>query len=104
MGPLKNSTLLALAAVAHGSKCAASKVQWGPCEDLGFNTTDTVQCADFAVPLDYTDKSSDETLTLQLIKAPALVQPSLGTIQINFGGPGDPGRTGLVDLASLLQA
>ena len=105
MGQLRNSALLSLAAAAYGSKCAPpSKIQWGPCEDLTVNATVPVQCGELTVPLDYTDTECTETVNLQLLKAPAPQQPSQGMIQINFGGPGDPGRTGLVDLASLLQA
>ena len=104
MGLLKKSGLLALAAVAHGSKYPTSGVQWGPCDDLEVNATAPIECADFAVPLDYTDESSDETLTLQLLKVAAPTQPALGTIQINFGGPGLPGRGSLAEAATLLQA
>ena len=106
MGPLRNTALLGLAAVAHGAEYPTAPpqdIKWGPCEDIA-NGSVPVVCAEYHVPLDYTNPSSNETLRLQLVKAPAPQQPSLGTIQLNFGGPGSPGRQGLADTGLILHA
>jgi hypothetical protein len=51
-----------------------------------------VQCGTLEVPLDYTNESSSETITLELVKWPAATQPApRGSILLNFGGPGADG-------------
>lgn len=81
--------LLASAAAAEGSP-AKGTINWGPCTD--FNSTEPIQCANLTVPLDYTDQTSNKTLELQLLRIPALRQPSKGSILFNFGGPSVAGR------------
>lgn len=68
------------------------KIRWGPCNTTEFSTTLKILCGTLSVPLDYTDKSFGETLELQLLKLPALIQPSKGSILHNFGGPGEEAR------------
>ena len=51
-----------------------------------------VQCADLTVPLDYSAKKSNSTLTLELLRVPALKKPSKGSVLFNYGGPGQVGR------------
>lgn len=48
-------------------------------------------CGTLEVPLDYTDPSSNETLTLELAKFPAIKKPQKESVLVNFGGPGIPG-------------
>ncbi|KAI0116151.1 TAP-like protein-domain-containing protein [Hypoxylon sp. NC0597] len=91
--------------VVQGSTAAAvrrdnySEIQWGPCD------IDTkglpVQCAKLTVPLDYTDKSSNRTLNLDLIKYPAQKQPRRGSLILNFGGPGQDGLNSMIDYAEI---
>lgn len=105
MGFIQSSLVLLLCAVTQGSSTyTISKIQWGPCDDIAVNSTIPIECSDFQVPLDYTKPTSNQTLTLQLLRVPAAVQPSQGSIQINFGGPGEPGRGSLVELGNVLQA
>jgi hypothetical protein len=73
----------------------ASSISWTPCS-TGKNTTSSLQCADFKVPRDYTNASSDETITLNLARLPAKTQPSKGSVFLNTGGPGIPQREGLI--------
>src|SRR5882757_6567105 len=72
--------LLVLAAPVR----AAAPLAWSDCSD-GF------QCANIAVPMDY-DRPRDTQLSLAMIKLPATDQAHrLGTLFVNFGGPGASG-------------
>jgi pimeloyl-ACP methyl ester carboxylesterase len=62
-----------------------------------------MDCGTLLVPLDYTNTSSNATLELQLARIPALSRPSRGSIQFNFGGPGEPGRPLLAQFAPVLR-
>ena len=89
-----------------GAACANNTsqptIQWGTCaEDLG--SVLPVDCGRLFVPLDYSEQNSDVTLSLELLRVPAPVQPAKGSILHNFGGPGEPGRAKLVSQAPLLQ-
>lgn len=82
---------------------ATPTIQWGACDGAIINSTlATVDCATLSVPLDYTEPQSNERLDLNLLRVRATFQPSRGSIQINFGGPGLPGRESLALLAQLL--
>lgn len=70
-----------------------SKLQWGPCNETEVPSGVPVECSVLYVPLDYTDKSSNETLQLDLVKVLSPVKPSKGSILFNFGGPGEPSRS-----------
>ncbi|KAK3384095.1 TAP-like protein-domain-containing protein [Lasiosphaeria ovina] len=97
------SRSLVCLAVADLAQAASSKIHWGPC-DLGeFNTTLSLQCATLRVPLDYSHPNSSSKIDLKVVKIPAAVQPSRGSIQLNFGGPGLPSRQAAVNIGPLLQ-
>lgn len=78
-----------------------NSINWGPCS---LNGTLPIDCANFTVPLDYTDLTSNRTLNLELLRVPAVNGPSKGSIFFNFGGPGVEVRTSLAGRARLLQA
>ncbi|WP_433306761.1 alpha/beta hydrolase [Actinoplanes sp. CA-030573] len=91
------TALVAAPAAASGS---AARVSWSPCteEELtGFG------CATYEVPLDY-DKPHGPTTTIALARRPA-GDPAhkIGTIFVNPGGPGGPGR-GMVTVADQIVA
>ncbi|KAH7324345.1 peptidase S33, tripeptidyl-peptidase [Stachybotrys elegans] len=88
--------LLSAAAVEAG-------IAWGECNDLPDTMPSTMQCANFSVPLDYTTGYSNQSLTLQLARLPAAVQPARGSILLNFGGPGATARASLGSLSSTLM-
>lgn len=97
----------ALGSTIHGAPLdndRGSLVQWGLCNETELPSEVPIECGTLRVPLDYTKSNSTATLPLELVKVPAAQQPSKGTIQFNFGGPGLPGRTGLAAQAPLLQA
>ncbi len=78
-----------------------SDINWGACE---LKAGPGYDCANLTVPLDYTDSKSNRTLTLQLLRVPAVNTPKKGSILVNFGGPGIDGRTQMNSTGSLLQA
>lgn len=63
----------------------------------------TFECANLNVPLDYTDETSDEELELDLFRVPATEEPVLGSVLVNFGGPGGTGAQNLPAYASQLR-
>lgn len=81
---------------------AGRQLQWTPCKiDWGFFAADIhveLDCATLNVPLDHTNLTSNKMLPLQLAKVNATKAPFLGSIILNFGGPGE---SGIQDLASL---
>ncbi|KAH7400966.1 hypothetical protein DE146DRAFT_654534 [Phaeosphaeria sp. MPI-PUGE-AT-0046c] len=89
---------LVLAAPFQGR---SSGIQWGPCDASleafkvagGYNGT--INCANLTVPLDYTNKSSNATIDLNLLRIPAPKGKSKGSLQFNFGGPGLVARSQL---------
>ncbi|KAH6658265.1 TAP-like protein-domain-containing protein [Truncatella angustata] len=78
----------------------SGNINWGPC---AFNGTLPIECGSLAVPLDYTDSSAHETLSLALVKVPAINAPSRGSILFNFGGPGYEAIQSLASLGAYLQ-
>lgn len=95
------ATLAATAVAQNGtSGGGSSTIRWGPCP--GGAAADPIVCGELPVPLDYTSNRTGETLALQLTKLPATTQPSRGSILLNFGGPGNDGRTMLVQFADFL--
>lgn len=64
------------------------KIAWASCT-VG---KATVECGTVAVPLDYT-KPDGQAITLKLARVKASVEPKLGTIFINPGGPGGAGTS-----------
>lgn len=78
---------------------AASGVQWGPCS-IDFQqlktTNASIDCGNVTVPLDYAD-SSKGTIQLNLLRVHAFKGPAKGSVLLNYGGPGQPGRKLLVE-------
>lgn len=90
---------------AHALPSNSSKIQWGPCDGLPKNGSSVYQCATLPVPLDYQKQSDDNnTLQLDLLRYPAPKQPAKGSALFNPGGPGDAGRTALVQEQGALAA
>jgi hypothetical protein len=83
---------------------ADAQIDWKECNKTLVATDLPSECANFTVPLDYTTPSDERTIELQIARVKARVQPSKGTILINFGGPGSPGRSSLAQNAGLLKA
>ncbi|KAI1476079.1 alpha/beta-hydrolase [Daldinia eschscholtzii] len=83
---------LSFAALTLAQKQGASKLQWGPCNETEVPSDVPVDCSVLMVPLDYTEPDSDEKLQLDLVRVPAPIKPSKGSILFNFGGPGSTGR------------
>lgn len=79
------------------STVATSDISWGPCSQE-FETiksyVTTIDCGNLTVPLDYHD-SSKGTIELNLLRAHAPVGPARGSVLINYGGPGEVGRSNL---------
>ncbi|KIV83824.1 hypothetical protein PV11_05815 [Exophiala sideris] len=69
-----------------------SDISWSTdCAYLGFDSQLPYSCANFSVPLDYTDPTSNETLELTLTRINATIQPARGSVLFNPGGPGAGG-------------
>ncbi|PVH74867.1 proteinase [Cadophora sp. DSE1049] len=93
--------LLAGATATPLKQSRTNSINWGPCS---LNGTLPIDCANFKVPLDYTDKTSNQTINLELLRVPAVNGPSKGSIFFNFGGPGVEVRASLAGRAHVLQA
>ncbi|KAJ6785450.1 hypothetical protein PWT90_07112 [Aphanocladium album] len=75
---------------ANSTSSNNSKINWTQCPAVVANASVyPVECAKYGVPLDYTDEKSNKTTLLSLIRVPAVKQPSLGSILLNYGGPGE---------------
>jgi hypothetical protein len=87
----------------HGNK--SNCIKWGPC-DFENAGTRPIECGTLDVPLDYTDGTSKEKLTLSLIKSSAPIKTATKkkSILFNFGGPGFGSVETLNLLADLLHA
>ncbi|KAK8058303.1 hypothetical protein PG994_008751 [Apiospora phragmitis] len=94
------ATIVATAVAQNGTHNSNNTIRWGPCP--AEVAAAPIVCGELLVPLDYTSNRTDETLTLQFAKLPASTQPSRGSILLNFGGPGNDGRTSLAGYAPLL--
>lgn len=102
--------LLALAVRAtpfhYAREEQTSQIKWEEC-DLAESlnaTVPVIDCGSLVVPLDYTTNRPNETLTLSLQRVPASKSPKLGSILLNFGGPGADGVEDLAVLAERMQA
>lgn len=76
-------------------------IEWQPCPELNKNISilngiegTPFDCAKLSVPLDYTNPNS-QPLDLDLFKVNATKEPVLGSLLINFGGPGGTGAHNL---------
>lgn len=77
-------------------------IKWGPCS----NTTEIplpIQCGTVLVPLDYTNKTSDAKIPIELQQLPATKGPKKGSILLNFGGPGSDGIRSIVKFGKTMQ-
>lgn len=92
-------SLLAVLSQTVASSCKT--LHWAECEDIDTDATIPYECATHLVPLDWTEPE-EEKLRLQLLRIPAPVQPSRGSIQFNFGGPGAEARNYLLNLSTRL--
>ncbi|KAF5125758.1 Tripeptidyl aminopeptidase [Metarhizium anisopliae] len=97
---------LLLASAAQASPLAESqqnRLKWSPCEIA--NATVPLECGTLTVPLDYTNKTANATLQLQLQRAPAKQKSkSTKSILLNFGGPGADGVEDFAYFAKRMQA
>ncbi|KAJ4148207.1 hypothetical protein LMH87_002687 [Akanthomyces muscarius] len=91
---------------AFTAAATATVVQWGTCAD-NFGAPLPVDCGRLFVPLDYTARDQGggggESLSLKLLRSPALRKPVKGSIVLNFGGPGATGRDSLAAVAPILH-
>lgn len=110
----KMSLILALTAIilstAANALPAQRGIDWQPCPELNRNISTLrgvegtpFDCAKLSVPLDYTNPES-EPLDLDLFRVNATREPVLGTVLINFGGPGGTGAENLPVWAAELAA
>lgn len=106
MGSFRIILQLSLFTLSLAKPYPASKLQWGPCNETEVPSNVPVQCSTLQVPLDYTDKTLNETLQLDLVKVLAPVKTSKGSILFNFGGPGGTARNeiGVTPIAQELLA
>jgi hypothetical protein len=81
---------------------ASPQISWSPCNETEFPSAISNDCGTLEVPRDYTDPDS-EPLALELLRVPALVQPSNGSILFNFGGPGEAARGTLSGYGPIFQ-
>ena len=87
----------------------SASVKWAACSKddpraaLFATAQVPIDCGTITVPLDWTDPSSNETINVSLVRAPAPQQPAKGTIQMNFGGPGIATTTNFVPSAQIYQ-
>ncbi|RAL01110.1 alpha/beta hydrolase [Aspergillus ibericus CBS 121593] len=97
--PTLTSKLLSVASLAALTHAELGKIHWrGPCNltnETYMSESGPLICGTLEVPLDYTDSSSNKTLTLDLAKWPATKQPVAEPIIFNFGGPGENSFEGL---------
>ena len=94
-----------VAAIPHAPRDETPGIEWKDCNaDVQAVAAVPVQCANISVPLDYTDRDSGGTHTLELIKAPALEGPAVGNIIFNFGGPGVEGLVSLAQSGAIYGA
>ena len=99
------SLILALTALGLSTVAGANGINFQPCPELNANITAAngvegtpFDCAKLSVPLDYTNPQS-APLELDVFRVNATAEPVLGTVLINFGGPGGTGAENLPVLA-----
>jgi pimeloyl-ACP methyl ester carboxylesterase len=81
-------TVAALLALAPAARAAHhAPIQWGACNGLAVAS---VSCADYQVPRDY-DVPAGPRFSIHVAKSPATDQAHrIGSLFLNFGGPGAP--------------
>ena len=86
---------------ASSTPDAAAQLDWSACAEA----PSPWACATLTVPLDYTDKKSNATLRLDLLRAPASKKcDKKRSILLNFGGPGADGVADFALFAERMQA
>ena len=96
--------------VVSRSTTATANITWQACPELqrnlslgvGYGNDWQLQCSHLEVPLDYTNSNS-APLELALFRLNATKEPVLGSILINFGGPGGAGADNLYAWGSYFQ-
>ncbi|WP_333771905.1 alpha/beta hydrolase, partial [Streptomyces sp. IBSBF 2435] len=95
------ATVLAAPPQADGSAASSpygQQVSWGGCS--GVDGPRSMECGTLTVPRDYGDPKGGD-LDVALSRIPATGPgPRLGSLVVNFGGPGIPGITQLAERAS----
>jgi hypothetical protein len=105
-------SILPLSSLASPAQLPRSSgIQWSQCDTTLVETVietgyhGTVNCANLAVPLDYTNKTSNATIQLNILHVPLPSgRTKLGTVQLNYGGPGIVGRAELAATITTFQA
>lgn len=82
----------------------SDSLNWGICDYPFEKYTGPVECAKLAVPLDYTNANSNETIQLDLLKIRATKSKVLGSMLSNPGGPGSSGMQAANNLREALLA
>ncbi|GLU46493.1 alpha/beta hydrolase [Nocardiopsis ansamitocini] len=90
VGAVTVGTLLA-AGLAAGPAVAQEKLEWAVCADLEPRGDIQPECSSLAVPMQRGGSGATETVTLALSRVPARAERA-GTLVVNPGGPGSPGR------------
>lgn len=93
--------LFSLWTLAQCAPMVNNTIAWGACPP-DVTSSLPVDCANYEVPLDYTDKTSTRMLTLNMLRVPARKKPVKGSIFVNFGGPGEDARYTLAIYSALL--
>ncbi|KAG8934453.1 hypothetical protein FRC02_009921 [Tulasnella sp. 418] len=103
----KAATYPVLSGHSHISQQATS-LSWGPCitaqewlRSLPNPPWSTPICANFTVPLDWTNTSDPRTATLYVQKIPSRNSAAVGTIFTNPGGPGSSGAAFLNSVSAV---
>jgi pimeloyl-ACP methyl ester carboxylesterase len=81
---------------AGAAQQRAERIAWRDCRD-GF------QCATLAVPRDWDRPRTRGRIRLALIRVPATRRPALGSLLVNFGGPGASGVTSMRGSGKLIR-
>ena len=98
-----SSLLLLLLCFGYATTLASANLKWATCPDISVKNPLPYDCANLTVPLDHTEPSSNGNLVLRLLRIPAAIMHAKGSILVNFGGPGEVGRTTLLAGSPLIQ-
>ncbi|NYD38355.1 alpha/beta hydrolase [Actinomycetospora corticicola] len=89
--PAAEGPALVTGALVGTGRATVPRLDWRPCG--------TFQCATLTAPMDYRNPTGP-TIALDVTRLPALDPTSrIGTVAVNYGGPGTPGTTSLRRLA-----